>query len=74
MARLDPRSGGVDVFDVNDNPLARARMSSLMTSALLVQQRGVETIPHLTPRDARVRGSSRSCSARTRSASATCWP
>ncbi|HUZ83772.1 MAG TPA: bifunctional homocysteine S-methyltransferase/methylenetetrahydrofolate reductase [Gaiellales bacterium] len=50
------RSGRVDVFDVNDNPLARARMSSLMTSALLQQRLGVETIPHLTPRDASVRG------------------
>ena len=49
-------SGLVDVFDVNDNPLARARMSSLMTSTLLQQSLGVETIPHLTPRDSSVRG------------------
>ena len=49
-------SGLVDVFDVNDNPLARARMSSLGSAALLEQRLGVETVPHLTPRDASVRG------------------
>jgi homocysteine S-methyltransferase len=49
-------SGIVDVFDVNDNPLARARMSSLAASAMLEQRLGVETVPHLTPRDSSVRG------------------
>jgi methionine synthase / methylenetetrahydrofolate reductase (NADH) len=49
-------AGGVDVFDVNDNPLARARMNALVASALIEQQVGVETIPHVTPRDASVRG------------------
>jgi homocysteine S-methyltransferase len=50
------QSGAVDVFDVNDNPLARARMNALVASALIEQRVGVETIPHLTPRDATVRG------------------
>ncbi len=49
-------SARVDVFDVNDNPLARARMNALIASALIEQQVGVETIPHVTPRDASVRG------------------
>jgi homocysteine S-methyltransferase len=55
-ARSLAASGAVDVFDVNDNPLARARMNALIASALIEQQIGVETIPHLTPRDASVRG------------------
>ena len=55
-ARSLAASGGVDVFDVNDNPLARARMNALIASALIEQQVGVETIPHVTPRDASVRG------------------
>jgi methionine synthase / methylenetetrahydrofolate reductase (NADH) len=55
-ARVLAAAGGVDVFDVNDNPLARARMNALITSALIEQQVGTETIPHVTPRDASVRG------------------
>jgi methionine synthase I (cobalamin-dependent)/5,10-methylenetetrahydrofolate reductase len=55
-ARALAGAGGVDVFDVNDNPLARARMNALIASALIEQQVGVETIPHVTPRDASVRG------------------
>jgi homocysteine S-methyltransferase len=55
-ARALAGAGGVDVFDVNDNPLARARMNALVASALIEQQVGVETIPHVTPRDASVRG------------------
>ena len=49
-------AGGVEFFDINDNPMARARMSSLMTSALVQQHLGVEAIPHLTPRDTTARG------------------
>ena len=49
-------SGGVEFFDVNDNPLARARMSSLMSSVMIERRLNVETIPHLTPRDATIRG------------------
>jgi homocysteine S-methyltransferase len=47
---------GVEFVDVNDNPMARARMGSLMTASLLQQHGQVETIPHLTPRDATARG------------------
>jgi homocysteine S-methyltransferase len=47
---------GVGFFDINDNPMARARMSSLMTASLVQQHAAVETIPHLTPRDTTARG------------------
>ena len=49
-------AAGVEFADVNDNPMARARMSSLMSSALIQQRSGIETIPHLTPRDSTARG------------------
>jgi len=49
-------SGHVDVVDVNDNPRARARMSGLMASATIERAVGLETIPHLTPRDASIAG------------------
>jgi methionine synthase I (cobalamin-dependent)/5,10-methylenetetrahydrofolate reductase len=49
-------SGRVGYFDVNDNPLARARMNAIIASALIEQQTGLETIPHLTPRDQTIRG------------------
>lgn len=55
-ARRLSEAGGVDAFDVNDSPLARARMNALVASALIEQKVGVETIPHVTPRDASVRG------------------
>jgi homocysteine S-methyltransferase len=49
-------SGKVDVLDVNDNPRARARMSGLMASIAIERSVGIETIPHLTPRDASIAG------------------
>src|SRR5918996_3481715 len=49
-------SGHVDVVDVNDNPRARARMSGLMASATIERVVGIETIPHLTPRDLSIAG------------------
>src|SRR6201990_797422 len=42
--------------DVNDNPRARARMSGIMASVAIERLTGVETIPHLTPRDTTVNG------------------
>jgi homocysteine S-methyltransferase len=50
------RDGGVEFVDVNDNATARAGMSSLMVSARLQREAGVETIPHLTTRDWTVLG------------------
>src|SRR5579872_7495895 len=42
--------------DVNDNPRARARMSGIMASVAIERFTGVETIPHLTPRDMTIAG------------------
>ena len=56
LARSLQASGHVDVVDVNDNPRARARMSGLMASATIERVVGLETIPHLTPRDASIAG------------------
>ena len=49
-------SGNVDVVDVNDNPRARARMNGLIASATIERAVGLETIPHLTPRDSSIAG------------------
>jgi homocysteine S-methyltransferase len=49
-------SGHVDVVDVNDNPRARARMNGLIASATIERVTGLETIPHLTPRDTSIAG------------------
>jgi homocysteine S-methyltransferase len=56
VARTLAESGKVDVLDVNDNPRARARMSGLMASIAIERSVGIETIPHLTPRDASIAG------------------
>jgi methionine synthase I (cobalamin-dependent)/5,10-methylenetetrahydrofolate reductase len=49
-------SGVVDATDINDNPMARARLSALMAAVAIEQTVGLETIPHVTPRDASVMG------------------
>jgi homocysteine S-methyltransferase len=49
-------SGAVHVVDINDNPMARARLSALMAAVVLERSVGIETIPHVTPRDASVMG------------------
>ena len=49
-------SGHAGFVDVNDNPMARARMNALMTSATLQREVGIEAIPHVTPRDTTVMG------------------
>jgi homocysteine S-methyltransferase len=56
LARTLKEPGHVDVVDVNDNPRARARMSGLIASATIERVVGLETIPHLTPRDASIAG------------------
>ncbi len=56
LARTLQASGHVDVVDVNDNPRARARMSGIMASATIERVVGIETIPHLTPRDSSIAG------------------
>src|SRR3954449_1122405 len=50
------REGGIAFVDVNDNATARAGMSSLMVSARIERECGVETVPHLTTRDWTVLG------------------
>jgi methionine synthase I (cobalamin-dependent)/5,10-methylenetetrahydrofolate reductase len=56
LARALKESGHVDVVDVNDNPRARARMNGLIASATIERATGLETIPHLTPRDTSIAG------------------
>ncbi|HKI92430.1 MAG TPA: bifunctional homocysteine S-methyltransferase/methylenetetrahydrofolate reductase [Gaiellaceae bacterium] len=55
-ARAVRESGVAQFVDVNDNPRARARMSGIMASVAIERFTGVETIPHLTPRDTTVSG------------------
>jgi methionine synthase / methylenetetrahydrofolate reductase(NADPH) len=49
-------SNKAQFVDVNDNPRARARMSGIMASVAIERFTGVETIPHLTPRDMTIAG------------------
>jgi len=49
-------SGLVHAVDINDNPMARARLSSLMAAVAIEQQVRIETIPHFTPRDSSIMG------------------
>jgi homocysteine S-methyltransferase len=55
-ARAVRESGKAQFVDVNDNPRARARMSGIMASVAIERYSGVETIPHLTPRDTTIAG------------------
>jgi methionine synthase I (cobalamin-dependent)/5,10-methylenetetrahydrofolate reductase len=56
VSRVLKESGRAHVVDVNDNPRARARMSGIMASVAIQRNAGVETIPHLTPRDTGIAG------------------
>ena len=56
VARALKASGHVGFVDVNDNPMARARMNALMAAAAIQREAGIETIPHVTPRDTTVMG------------------
>ena len=49
-------SGLAGYVDVNDNATARVGMHPLIVSAAIERQCGIETIPHLTPRDTTVMG------------------
>jgi homocysteine S-methyltransferase len=55
-ARAVRDTGKAQFVDVNDNPRARARMSGIMASVAIERFTGVETIPHLTPRDTTIAG------------------
>jgi methionine synthase / methylenetetrahydrofolate reductase(NADPH) len=56
VTRALQASGKVGFVDINDNPMARARMNALMTATTLQRAVGIETIPHVTPRDTSVMG------------------
>src|SRR6187455_1397100 len=56
VARTLKASGVVGFVDINDNPMARARANALMASVAIERDCGIETIPHLTPRDTSIMG------------------
>ena len=56
VARTLVESGLVHEADINDNPMARARLSALVAAAAIERAVGLETIPHVTPRDASIMG------------------
>ena len=56
VSRTLKDSGWVHVVDINDNPMARARLSALMSAVMIERTVGLETIPHVTPRDASAMG------------------
>jgi methionine synthase / methylenetetrahydrofolate reductase(NADPH) len=56
VARTLKASGAVHCVDINDNPMARARLSALMSAVMIERTVGLETIPHVTPRDASAMG------------------
>ncbi|HEY6836460.1 MAG TPA: bifunctional homocysteine S-methyltransferase/methylenetetrahydrofolate reductase [Gaiellaceae bacterium] len=50
------KAAGVDLVDINDNPMARARANALMAAVAIERDCGIETIPHVTPRDTSIMG------------------
>ena len=56
VARGLRESGRVGFVDVNDNATARVGISSLMSAVAIERDCGLETIPHLTPRDMTLMG------------------
>ncbi len=55
-ARRMAADGRVDAVDINSNPLARLRMDALWLACEIMRETGLETIPHITPRDASMMG------------------
>jgi methionine synthase / methylenetetrahydrofolate reductase(NADPH) len=56
VARGLAESGRVGFVDINDNATARVGINSLMSAVAIERASGVETIPHLTPRDMTLMG------------------
>jgi len=56
VARTIKESGLAGFVDINDNPMARARMNALMSAVAIEHAVGIETIPHVTPRDTTIMG------------------
>ncbi len=50
------KAAGVGFVDINDNPMARARANALMAAVAIERDCGIETIPHVTPRDTSIMG------------------
>jgi methionine synthase / methylenetetrahydrofolate reductase (NADH) len=50
------RSELVHVVDINDNAGARAGMSAIIVAAAIERSCGIETVPHVTTRDASIMG------------------
>jgi homocysteine S-methyltransferase len=56
VARGLAESGRVGYVDINDNATARIGINSLMSAVAIERDAGLETIPHLTPRDMTLMG------------------
>ena len=56
VARTLKASGVAGFVDINDNPMARARANALMAAVAIERSSGIETIPHVTPRDTSIMG------------------
>jgi homocysteine S-methyltransferase len=56
VARGLAESGRVGFVDINDNATARVGINSLMSAVAIERATGLETIPHLTPRDMTLMG------------------
>ena len=56
VARALKESGNAGFVDINDNATARAAASALMLAVEIERSVGIETIPHLTTRDATIMG------------------
>jgi len=56
VVRSIRESGKAHIVDINDNSRARAAMSALMLAVAIERFVGIETVPHLTPRDATIAG------------------
>ena len=54
--RASSRTAGVDAVNVPDGPRAQSRMGALMTSVLIEQQVGIETVTHYACRDRNLLG------------------
>jgi len=48
------RNCGVDVVTISDSPLGRVKMDSIVASAKISREAGIETLPHLCCRDRNV--------------------
>src|SRR5262249_17787020 len=51
-----PKQAGVDAVNVPDGPRAQSRMGALLTSVLIEQQVGIETVTHYACRDRNLLG------------------